>query len=250
MVRQAHHDEHLLLQLHLTLHLTPVLMALTKDQKTVQLNELKDKMQRSQSVIFANYIGMNVADVSDLRAQLKKSDSEMKVAKKTLMQIAAKDLNLPTLEDAMLDGAVACIFSFADPLTGAQIAFKFGKAHPQVQLIGGIFEGKLLSKEAAVSLAKIPGKLQLLGMFAAMCNGPLSSFARGLSELAKQKEAPVVEAPKVEAAPAAVETPAPEATPAVETAVAAEAAPTTPATDAPASSEAAPETPAPEAPAA
>lgn len=220
---------------------SPVLMALTKDQKTAQLNELKDKMQRSQSIIFANYIGMNVADVSDLRAQLKKSDAEMKVAKKTLMQIAAKDLNLPALEDAMLNGAVACIFSFADPLTGAQIAFKFGKAHPQVQLIGGIYEGKLLSKDGAISLAKIPGKLQLLGMFAAMCNGPLSSFARGLSELAKQKEAPKAEtAPVAEPAPAA---------PATET-PAAEAAPTTPATDAPASSEAVPETPAPEAPAA
>lgn len=217
-------------------------MALTKDQKTVQLNELKDKMQRSQSVIFANYIGMNVADVSELRAQLKKSDSEMKVAKKTLMQIAAKELNLPALEDAMLNGAVACIFSFADPLTGAQIAFKFGKTHPQVQLIGGVFEGKLLSKEAAISLAKIPGKLQLLGMFAAMINSPLSSFARGLSELAKQKEAP--EAPKAEI------TPAIEATPSVETPATDESAPTTPATDAPASPQATPETLAPEAPAA
>jgi large subunit ribosomal protein L10 len=214
-------------------------MALTRDQKTVQLNELKDKMQKSQSVMFAHYIGMNVADVSDFRAQLKKSDAEMKVAKKTLMQIAAKDLNLPELEDKMLDGAVACIFSFTDPLTGAQVAFKFGKTHPQVELIGGIFEGKLLSKEEAVRLAKIPGKLQLLGMFAAMINSPLSSFARGLSELAKQKEAPApVEASKAEAAPTS------------EAPVAAEAAPeakveeVAPAAEMPAAEAAAPETPA------
>lgn len=221
-------------------------MALTKDQKTVQLNELKDKMQKSQSVMFAHYIGMNVADVSDFRAQLKKSDAEMKVAKKTLMQIAAKELNLPELEYDMLNGAVACIFSFADPLTGAQIAFKFGKTHPQVELIGGIFEGKLLNKEEAVRLAKIPGKLQLLGMFAAMLNSPLSSFARGLSELAKQKEAPAPveapaaeaapEAPKAEAAPAPVEAVAPttETTPAAEVAPEAPAA-ETPAADAPTS---------------
>lgn len=232
-------------------------MALTKDQKTAQLNELKDKMQKSQSVMFAQYIGMNVADVSDFRAQLKKSDAEMKVAKKTLMQIAAKELKLPELEDKLLDGAVACIFSFADPLTGAQIAFKFGKTHPQVQLIGGIFEGKLMSKEEAVRLAKIPGKQQLLGMFAAMLNSPLSSFARGLSELAKQKEAPAsaeatagepaAEAPKAEAAPVAEATPTPEApaaeaAPEVKTEEAAPAAETpaaeTPATDAPASAEA------------
>lgn len=218
-------------------------MALTRDEKAVQLAELKDKMSRSQSVIFAHYIGMNVSDASDFRALLKKSDAEMKVAKKTLMQIAAKELNMPELADELLSGPVACIFSFADPLTGAQVAFKFGKTHPQVELIGGIYEGKLLSKEEAVRLAKIPGKLQLLGMFAAMINSPLSSFARGLSELAKQKEAPVVEAPKVEAAPVAEapaaatpevkaeETPAAETAPAAEATKTAEATPETPAAE-------------------
>ncbi len=222
-------------------------MALTRDEKAVQLADLKDKMGRSQSVIFTHYIGMNVSDASDLRALLKKSDAEMKVAKKTLMQIAAKELNMPELADELLNGPVACIFSFADPLTGAQVAFKFSKTHPQVELIGGIYEGKLLSKEEAIRLAKIPGKLQLLGMFAAMINSPLSSFARGLSELAKQKEAPasaeatagepapiIVEAPKVEETPkteeAVPEAKAEEVTPAVPETPAAEAAPDSPTT--------------------
>ncbi len=213
-------------------------MALTKAQKATQLTELKEMMKKSQSVIFSHYIGMSVADVSNLRKKLKEQNSEMKVAKKTLMQIAAKDLQMPEIEDSMLDGAVACIFSYEDPLSGAQIAFKFSKDHPQVELIGGVFEGKLLTKEAAVRLAKIPGKQQLLGMFAAMLNSPLSSFARGLSELAKQKEtpasaeaepvsseaekaggpapeAPKAEEPKAEAAPAA-EAQKTEAVPAAE----------------------------------
>lgn len=234
-------------------------MALTKDQKTAQLNELKDKMGRSQSIIFAHYIGMNVADVSEFRSKLKGGDAEMKVAKKTLMQIAAKELNMPEITDGAIDGPVACIFSYTDPLSGAQTAFQFSKAHPQVAIIGGIFEGKVLSKEEAVRFSKIPGKLQLLGMFAAMLNSPLSSFARGLSELAKQKEAPAPEAPKEEpkaesapaapvadAAPASAEAtagepaaaePTPEAkTEEAPTAPAAEAAPeAAPAADTPAS---------------
>ncbi len=214
-------------------------MALTKAQKTEQLNELKDKMSRSQSIMFAHYIGMNVADVSDFRNKLRDGKAEMKVAKKTLMQLAAKELSMPEIADESIDGAVACIFSYEDPLSGAQIAFKFSKEHPQVALIGGVFEGKLMTKEEAVRLAKIPGKLQLLGMFAAMINSPLSSFARGLSELAKQKEAPapaeapkVEEAPVAEAAPAAEAAPTAEATPAAET-PAAEAAPEAPATETP-----------------
>ncbi len=209
-------------------------MAVTKAQKVEILAELKEKMQQSKSIIFAHYIGMPVADVSELRRDLKKTKSEMKVAKKNLMRIAAKDLNLPEPPDEMLDGAVACIFSFEDPLTGAQVAFKFGKKHKQVELIGGIYEGKLISKEEAVALAKIPGKEALLSMFAAMCIGPLSSFARGLSELAKMKAEPVKEEPKVEA-PAAPAAEAP-ATPAAEAApTPAPEAPAAPAADTPAS---------------
>ena len=207
-------------------------MALTKAQKTEQLQELKDKMSKAQSIIFAHYIGMTVGDVSDLRNKLRETKAEMKVAKKTLMRIAAKELNLPEVTDESLDGPVACIFSFDDPLSGAQVAFKFSKDHPQVELIGGIFEGKVMTKEEAVRLAKIPGKQQLLGMFAAMINSPLVSFAIGLNEIAKKKEQPAAEAPKSEAAPAA-EAPKSEAAPAAE-APAAEAAPTPATTEAPA----------------
>jgi large subunit ribosomal protein L10 len=216
-------------------------MALTKQQKSAQLTELKEKMQKSSSVMFAHYIGLTVKNVSDFRDQLKASDAEMKVAKKTLMQLAAKELGMPELTDDSIQGPVACIFSFADPMTGAQVAFKFGKTNPQVELIGGIFEGKLISKEEAITLAKMPNKLQLLGMFAAMLNSPLSSFARGLSELAKQKEAPAPkEEPKAETAPAA-EAPAAEAK--TEEAPAASAEEATPPTETP-------ETSTPDAPAA
>lgn len=175
-------------------------MAVTRAEKAVQLQELKDSMSKSKSVLFAHYIGMTVADVSALRRKLRGSKAEMKVAKKTLMRIAAKENGLPEVAEGMLDGPVACIFSFDDPLTGAQIAFAFAKDHPQVKLIGGIFEGKILSKEEAIAFAKIPGRQQLLTMFAIMvrsplqnfasiCGSPLNAFARSLSEVAKKKAA-------------------------------------------------------------
>ncbi len=200
-------------------------MAVTKDQKVQILKELKEKMQQSKSILFAHYIGMTVADVSELRGNLKKGNAEMKVAKKNLMRIAAKESNLPEPPEDLLDGPVACIFSFEDPLSGGQIAFKFAKTHKQVELIGGIWEGKLISKDEAIAIAQIPGREALLGMFMAMCQGPLSSFARGLKELAQQKQKGEAEAAKPVATetPAAVEpapTPAPDAPAAAETAMA------------------------------
>lgn len=209
-------------------------MALTRDQKSAQLSELKDKMKQAQSIMFAQYSGLTVAAVSKLRGKLKDSKAEMKVAKKSLMQLAAKELKLPEISDETLDGPVACIFSFDDALAGAQVAFTFSKDNPQVKLIGGIYDGKLVSAEEAVKLAKIPSKLQLLGIFASMLNTPLRSFAIGLTEIAKQKAEPAKPEPTAAPEPApAAEAPAPNPAPeAPSPAAAPEAA--APAADAPA----------------
>lgn len=172
-------------------------MALTKEQKTAQLKELVTKLKDSESVMFSQYIGLNVADVSDLRNKLRENGAEMKVAKKTLMKLAFKEAGLPDIEPDNLEGAVACIFSFEDPLSGAQTAFKFAKSHDKVKLVGGLYDGKLLSAAEATELAQMPGREQLLakfiGMlqsplntFAGMCNSPLSGFARALDQMAEK----------------------------------------------------------------
>jgi len=175
-------------------------MAVTRAQKAVQLTELQDKLSKSVSVMFAHYIGLKVSDVSDFRRKLKGAKAEMKVAKKTLIKIASKNVGLPEVQDEAMNGPVACIFSFDDPVVGAQIAFAYGKDHPQVKLIGGIFDGKALSTEEALSFAKLPNRLTLLSTvvglmraplssFAGLSGTPMRSFAMALNELAKKKEA-------------------------------------------------------------
>lgn len=217
-------------------------MAITREQKAAQLKELTKKFQDAQSIVFAHYIGLTVADVGDLRGQLRKQKAEMKVAKKTLMQLAAKEAGLPEIADEVLTGPVSCIFSFEDPLSGAQVAFKFAKAHNQVELIGGIYDGKILTKEQATELAKMPSRAELLSIFVGMLqaplrnfmsisSSPLSGFARGVSELAKKgglSKEPVAVAPSPEKAEAAE--PAP-----IEEAPTSEPTPEAPASDQPAS---------------
>ena len=121
----------------------------------------------------------------------------MKVTKKTLLQIAAREAKLPDLENANLEGPISIIFSYDDALSGAQIAFKFSKDHDQVSLVGGVYDGKILSKTEAMELAKMPNREQLLSIFvgmiqspmnsfARMCNSPLTGFARAVSEVSKQ----------------------------------------------------------------
>ncbi len=173
-------------------------MALTRSKKESQVTELTEKMTKASSVIFTQYIGLTVADITKLRSALRKENAELQVAKKSLIQIAAKEAKAPEIQDEMIPGAVACIFSMKEPTAGASIAFTFGKTHAQVKLVGGIFSGKILSKTEANDLAVIPSKQVLLATFASMCQSPLVSFAsacsspltgfaRLLSEIAKNK---------------------------------------------------------------
>ncbi len=181
-------------------------MALTRAQKEEQLADLKDKLQKSQSVIFAHYIGLTVTDVGDLRAKLRAKKAEMKVGKKTLIRMAMKELNLPEPGEKDLDGPVACIFSYEDPMSGASVAFAYGKTNDKVKLIGGLFEGKLLTANEAKAFASLPSREVLLATFAmmirspltkfaSMANGPLSGFARALSQIAEKGGAKTSETP-------------------------------------------------------
>jgi len=173
-------------------------MALTRQQKEAQIADLQEKLTKASSVVFAHYIGLSVGNLTKLRANLRKEQAEMKVAKKSLIRIAMKQVKAPEISDELLPGPVACIFSMGEPTSGPSVAHKFSKDHAQVKLIGGIFLGKLLSSGEALSLATIPSRLELLALFMSMCNGPLtqfmsacssplSGFARAVSELAKQR---------------------------------------------------------------
>ncbi|MBI1934421.1 50S ribosomal protein L10 [Candidatus Peregrinibacteria bacterium] len=152
-------------------------MALTRTKKAELTQDLTEKWQRASSILFTNYIGLSVTSISRLRRELRGVDAEMKVAKKTLLRRAAESLKNPFPEEQDLPGPVACIFNYTDPLSGARVAFAFGKEHPQVRLIGAIFEGKVLTGSAAVSLAQIPPRPTLLQIFASLCQTPLQQFA-------------------------------------------------------------------------
>jgi large subunit ribosomal protein L10 len=192
-------------------------MALSRQQKEEQVKELAAHMKKSSSVIFTHYLGLTVADITKLRSNLKKENALMQVAKKTLIRLAAKEASAPEVNEDLLPGDIACIFSLGEPNAGPASAIAFAKDHPHIKLVGGIFSGKLLNEQEANEFARIPNKLTLLGIFMSMCNAPLTQFAsaigspltgfaRALSEVAKKKASEVPAAAPV-AASAAPEAP-------------------------------------------
>ena len=151
-------------------------MPLSKEQKSVVLEELKSGMKEAKSVVFSNFRGVSVKDTGDLRNELRDAGAKYKVAKKTLIEIAAKDIGIEELPKEYLDGPTAVIFSMEDEISAARTVYNFAKKNEGVKLVGAIFEGKLLSAEEAKALATLPSKEELLSKLVFILKSPISGF--------------------------------------------------------------------------
>lgn len=153
-------------------------MALTKVQKKAQIDELRADMKKAKSVVWLQYRGLTVLSISDLRKQIRGKNSKMKVTKKTLLRIAAKEEGFPEITDETFGTEpLAFVFSFDDEVSGAKVAFEFSKNNEKVKLLGGLLDGKILSETEALALAKMLSREELLAKFAGMLRSPLINFA-------------------------------------------------------------------------
>jgi large subunit ribosomal protein L10 len=158
-------------------------MAVTKQKKSEILKDLVEKFGKSKSIIFADYRGLSVANLSDLRRKLRKTHAEMKVAKKTLMNIAAKENKLDEVGRSIMEGPVAAVFSYEDELSGIKVLFQFSKENEKLKLLGGLMEGKVIDADTVKKYAKIPSREELLAKFMGSVKSPVSGFVGVLSNL-------------------------------------------------------------------
>jgi large subunit ribosomal protein L10 len=150
-------------------------MALTKEQKQKILEDLKDKIARQRAMVFADFTGLKVKDLSDLRRKLKAADCELKVAKKTLMGIVFKEAGIETKE---LSGEIALVFGYKDALAPAKIVYQFTQTNPNLKILAGFFENKLREAEEIITLAQLPTREELLARLVGSIQAPVSNFVR------------------------------------------------------------------------
>lgn len=208
-------------------------MAVTRQQKEVALGDLRDKFQRSKGVVFAQYRGMNVNDLYEMRKSLREAKVDYKVAKKTLVRIAAKEQGYE-IPNEVMEGPVGVAFGFDDEIIAAQKMHEFAKKFENLKLMGGLMDGRVIDAAMVKQLASIPSREVLLAQLMGVMQGPISGFARVLNGVVagfvrvvdgyreKKAEGAPVEAPAdpvaapVEEAPAEAaapeQAPTPEAT--------------------------------------
>ncbi len=147
-------------------------MAKTKEQKKEILQEVKDKLDKSKSVIFSSDTGLDVKTSQEMRRELKKEGAEYLVTKKTLLQRATKDVGEETVVDD-LKGSVGLTLSYEDEIAGVRVVNKFAKANEGLELGGGILEGKFILPAMVNRLASLPSKEQLLANLVGSLNSPI-----------------------------------------------------------------------------
>lgn len=156
-------------------------MPTTKAQKAAMLEQVKEKMSSAQVTILADFRGVPVAKITDLRARLRKAGSEMKVAKNTIAGIAAKEIGIEGL-DTYLEGPTVFTFGVEDPVAPAKILSDFAKEIKQgVEIKAGILEGKVIDADGVKALADLPSREVLLAKVLGGMQAPMYGFASVLA---------------------------------------------------------------------
>jgi len=150
-------------------------MAQTKLQKEEIVKDLAAKLKASKAVVFSDYKGLRVKDMTALRRELREAGVDIKVLKKTLIDLALKDAGIE-LDVKKLEGQIAIAISSGDEVAAAKIIAKAAKANENLKIVGGILGMKELSAAEVNALAKLPSKEELLAKLVGTLNAPVSGF--------------------------------------------------------------------------
>ena len=157
------------------------------ENKQVQVQEITEKFQNAASVVVVDYRGLNVAQVTELRKQLREAGVEFKVYKNTLTRRATEAVGLEGINDVLV-GPNAIAFSNEDVVAPAKIINEFAKKNDALEIKAGIIEGTISSVEDVKALAELPSREGLLSMLLSVLQAPVRNFALATKAVAEQKE--------------------------------------------------------------
>lgn len=155
--------------------------------KQTVVQEIAEKFKSAASVVVVDYRGLTVAQVTELRKQLREAGVEFKVYKNTLVRRAAEEVGHADLNSA-LTGPNAIAFSNEDVIAPARIINNFAKENEQLEIKAGLIEGAMASAEEIKALAELPSREGLLSMLLSVLQAPMRNFALATKAVAEQKE--------------------------------------------------------------
>ena len=155
-------------------------------QKEELVKALAERMKSAKVIILTDYRGITVTDVTKLRADLRNANAEYKVIKNNIIK-RALDANGESALDEALEGPVALVIGNKDYLEPSKVIYNFTKDHDFYKIKGGVIEGKVMTAEEIITLAKLPSRQELLAKLAGALLGNITKLAVALDQVKDQK---------------------------------------------------------------
>ena len=172
---------------------------MNRDEKVTIVSELNDSFNRAKLTVVADYCGLKVSEFQKIRIELKECDSEIRVAKNTLLKRAVTDTSNETLVDDFT-GTTAVVLGYEDPVSPAKVVTKFADDYEKFVIRSAALDGEKIAVDELIALSKLPTKEVLLGQLLSTWNnvptglvqvlsGVPRTFVYALQALKDQKEA-------------------------------------------------------------
>ncbi|NMM38277.1 MAG: 50S ribosomal protein L10 [Glaciimonas sp.] len=162
-------------------------MSLNLNDKKAVVAEISAKVTSAQTIVVAEYRGIQVSHLTQLRAKARAQGVYLRVLKNTLARRAVEGTVFASLASEMTGPLIYSIS--VDAVAAAKVIYDFAKGNDKLVVKAGNYAGKSLDKAGVAALASIPSREVLLAQIVGMMQAPVAGFARGLAALAAKKEA-------------------------------------------------------------
>lgn len=156
--------------------------------KQEAVDVVTEKLRNSVTTVVADYRGLNVTQVTELRKQLREAGVEFQVLKNSLVRRATAAAELSELDEVLV-GPTAIAFSTEDAVIPAKIINDFAKKNDALKIKGGVVEGKVVGVDQIKALADLPSRDGLLSMLLSVLQAPVRNFALAVKAVAEKEEA-------------------------------------------------------------
>jgi len=161
-------------------------MAISRKEKEATLSQITEDLKTASGVVFAEYRGMTVKQIDNMRKALRKENVKYKVVKITLLKKALATLGINT-QELKYSGPLGVAMSFDEATAPARILKSLTKDNPQIIFDGGVFNNEFIGVDMVNKLASIPGKQQLLTNLVFVLSGNVRSLLYAFNAIKDKK---------------------------------------------------------------
>ena len=157
------------------------------DAKKQEVDVIAEQLKNSVSTVIVDYRGLSVAEVTELRSQLREAGVEYKVLKNTMVRRAAEQAGIEGLDEHLV-GPTAVATSTEDVVAPAKVLAKFAKEHEALEIKVGVMEGAVISAEEVNTVGTLPSHEGLVSMLLSVLQAPVRNFAYAVKAVGENKE--------------------------------------------------------------